>query len=279
MYPAIGHIQLQRLTPQHVQAFYASMADEGLSTKTVHLIHAVLHKALDHAIKWGLITRNVCDSVSLPRKVRYEIQPLTSEQCQKLLRVAQGHRLENLLTLAIATSMRRGELLALRWQDVDLERRALQVRHTVGWLPKRGFVENEPKTTRGIRQIDLPQFAADALQKQREYQDDLRQRAGNRWQDHDLVFSNKFGGYIEPKLLWRRFKALLVEAQLPDIRFHDLRHSAATLLLTMGVHPKVVQELLGHSQISMTLDIYSHVLPSMQRDAMSKMDSIFKQQS
>jgi integrase len=101
VYPAIGHIQLQKLTPQQVQAFYASMIDEGLSTKTVHLIHAVLHKSLDHAIKWGLITRNVCSSVSLPRKARYEIQPLTSEQCQKLLQVAQGHRFENLLTLAV----------------------------------------------------------------------------------------------------------------------------------------------------------------------------------
>lgn len=277
VYPAIGHIQLQKLTPQQVQVFYTSMINEGLSAKTVHLIHAVLHKALDHAIKWGIITHNVCNSVSLPRKARYEIQPLTSEQCQILLLVAQGHRFEGLLTLAIATGMRRGELLALRWQDVDLELRTLQVRRTVDWLPKLGFVETEPKTTKGIRQIVLPQFVVKALQKQRKYQGDLLAQSGDKWQHHDLVFSNRDGGYIEPKLLWKRFKALLVEAELPDIRFHDLRHSAATLLLTMGIHPKIVQELLGHSQISMTLDTYSHVLPSMQLDAMSKLDDIFKE--
>ena len=119
--------------------------------------------------------------------------------------------------------MRRGELLALRWQDVDVERQTLQVRRTVDWLPKFGFVETEPKTARGIRQIVLPEFVVDALQKQREYQDALRQKAGDAWQDQDLVFSNQNGGYVGPKLLWGRFKALLVEAELPNIRFHDVR--------------------------------------------------------
>jgi len=276
VYPAIGHIQLQKLTPQQLQAFYASMTDEGLSAKTVHLIHAVLHKALDHAIEWGMVTRNITNSVSLPRKTRYEIKPLTGEQCQKLLQVARGHQFEGLLT--VATGMRRGELLALRWQDVDLERKTLQVRRAVDQLPHRGYIENEPKTARGIRQIELPQFVIDALKKQRAYQSEQRQKAGEKWEDHNLVFTNAHGKYIPPKLLWKKYKALLAEAQLPNIRFHDLRHSAATLMLTMGVHPKVVQELLGHSQISMTLDIYSHVLPSMHRDAMSKLDDIFKQQ-
>ena len=279
VYPAIGHIPLQKLTPQQLQALYASVTEKGLSAKTVHVIHAILHKALDHAIKWGLIARNVCDSVSLPRKTRHQIQPLTGEQCQKLLQVAQGHKFEGLLTLAIATGMRRGELLALRWQDVDLERKTLQVRRTVDQLPHRGYVENDPKTVRGTRQIVLPEFVITALQKQQEYQKELQRKAGNKWQDHDLVFSNDYGEYVSPKYLWSKFKALLKEAKLPNIRFHDLRHSAATLLLTMGVHLKVVQELLGHSQISMTLDIYSHVLPSMQQEAMSKLDGIFKQES
>jgi len=152
------------------------------------------------------------------------------------------------------------------------------VRRAVDQLPHRGYIENEPKTARGIRQIELPQFVIDALKKQRAYQSEQRQKAGEKWEDHNLVFTNAHGKYIPPKLLWKKYKALLAEAQLPNIRFHDLRHSAATLMLTMGVHPKVVQELLGHSQISMTLDIYSHVLPSMHRDAMSKLDDIFKQQ-
>jgi integrase len=217
---------------------------------------------------------NPCDSVTLPRQVRYEIHPLTKEQAQRLLSIAKGHLLEGLLTMALATGMRKGELLSLRWEDVNMDNMSLQVRRTVAKY-KGGYVESEPKTAGSRRKIILPQFVIDALKQHRVYQLEARLKMGDAWVDSDLLFCNLNGDYYPFATLDQQFKALLKKAGLPPIRFHDLRHSAATLLLTMEVHPKVVQELLGHSQIRMTLDTYSHVLPSMQQEAMKKLESIF----
>jgi integrase len=273
--PALGHIPLQKLTPQNVQAFYTKKLKEGLSAKTVRNIHGLLHKALDNALRWGLIPRNVCDAVSLPRKTRYEVQPLTMEQAQQLLIAVRDHKLQGLLTLTVTTGMREGELLALRWQDIDFANQSLQVRRSMGYIPGKGYLEFEPKTAKGRRNILLPSFVCEALKQHRTRQLELRLKAGARWRDRDLVFPNIYGDFLDPAHLRQRFDKLLKDAGLPDVRFHDLRHSAATILLSMGIHPKIVQEILGHSQISMTMDIYSHVLPSMQQEAMSKLDDLF----
>jgi integrase len=146
--PALGHVQVQKLTPQHVQAFYTSKLKGELSAKTVRNIHGLLHKALDNAVRWGLVPRNVCDAVSLPRKTRHEIQPLTRAQAQQLLEAARGHALQGLLTLAITTGMRAGELLALRWQDIDFDGRSLHIRRSMSFIPGKGYVEFEPKTAK-----------------------------------------------------------------------------------------------------------------------------------
>jgi integrase len=275
--PALGHVQLQKLTPQHVQALYASKLKEGLSAKTVRNMHGLLHKALDNAVRWGIVPRNVCDAVSLPRKTRHEIQPLNRAQAQRLLEAARGHALQGLLTLAVTTGMREGELLALRWQDIDFDTQSLQNRRSMSFIPGKGYVEFEPKTEKGRRKIVLPSFVCEALKQHRLRQLERRLKVGARWQERDLVFCNIYGGFFDPAHLRQRFDKLLRDAGLPDVRFHDLRHSAATILLSMGVHPKVVQELLGHSQIDMTMDIYSHVLPSMQQEAMDKLDDLFGQ--
>ena len=273
--PALGHIPLQRLSPQHVQGFYASKLSEGLSLRRVRGLHSVLHSALDNAVKWNLVGRNVCDLVSPPVPKRHEIQPLTPEQAQHLLEAAREHKLETLLTLALATGMRRGELLGLRWQDIDFEAGCLHVRRSVGRIGKFGLIESEPKTQRSRRKIMLPAFVVAALKHHQQQQRAMRQEASSEWQDKDIVFCGKNGKYFDLTSLDYHFKRLLKSAGLPNIRFHDLRHSAATILLSMGVHPKVVQELLGHSNISMTLDIYSHVLPSIHQEAMSKLDDLF----
>src|SRR6266516_2923194 len=275
--PGLGHIQLQGLTPQQVQAFYARELEDGLSPRTlVSMVHVVLHKALDDAVRWNLVPRNVCDAVSLPRfSVESSIRSLTRDQAQKLLEVARGHRLEALLTVALVTGMRRGELLALRWRDIDLERRSLQVRRTVSLIRGHGYVETEPKTAKGRRKIVLPQPVVEVVKQHRTHQLEARSKVGDAWHDHDLVFCNIYGDYLHPDRMVERFQKLLKEAGLPHLRFHDLRHSAATILLSMGVHAKVVQELLGHSNISMTMYVYSHVLPSMQKDAMDKWDDLF----
>lgn len=277
--PAIGHIQLQKLTAQQVQAFYAQKLKEGLSVSMVRGMHALLHKAFDQAVRWKIVSVNVCGAVSAPTEIRHEMQILSKEQAQKLLESAKGHRLETLLTVALATGMRKGELLALRWEDVNLEEMSLQVKRTIVGQYNGEYRENEPKTVSGRRNILLPQFAIDALKQHRIRQLEARLQAGEAWVDRGLVFCNVDGDYLPLTTLYYSFQALLKKAELPSVRFHDLRHSAATILLSMGVPVKVIQELLGHSQISVTLNTYSHVLPSMQQEAMQKMNEVFKQQS
>jgi integrase len=274
--PALGHIHLRRLTSQEVRAFYASEMKVGLKPQTVRNFHMVLHLALRQAVQDGLITRNVCDMVDPPKPIRREMQTLNSEQAQRLLSAAKGHRLEMLLILAITTGMREGELLALRWSDIDMEKGVLSVRRTVKRIGKYGLVENEPKTARGKRQISLPVMVVEALKLYATKQQILQQKAGDKWKDLGLVICNRRGGVLHTTWMINTFKKLLAVAELPIIRFHDLRHSAATLFFAMGVHPKVVQEILGHSSIAITLDTYSHVLPSMHQDAMQKMDETFR---
>jgi len=274
--PALGHMQVQKLTPQQVQTLYTHKLKEGLSPGSVRNIHLVLSKALDNAVLWNLVSRNVCQLVTPPRKQKPEVRTLTREQAQKLLETARGHRIEAMLTVALAVGMRRGELFGLKWQDIDFEQRCLHVRRTASYFTGKGFVESEPKTAKSRRTIMLPQFVIDVLKRHREQQAEVRLQAGETWQEHDLVFSNRLGGYFAESRLYHAFHKLLKQAGLPHMRFHDLRHSAATILLTMGAHPKIVQELLGHSQVGMTLDIYSHVIPSMQRDMMDKLDDMFR---
>jgi integrase len=277
--PAIGNVQLNKLTLQKIQALYMLKLQEGYKPSTVHAIHEVIHRGLDQAIRWKYITENISEYASLPRVGKQENQTLTTEQAQKLLEAAKDHLLETLLTVALATGMRRGELLGLRWQDINFETMSLQVCRTVGFGKGRNYTVNEPKTASGRRRIILPQFAIDALKQHRIQQLERRLQVGSEWIDRDLVFSDSVGNYFPLSSLEYMFQVLLKKAELPHMRFHDLRHSAATILLTMGVHPKVVQELLGHSQISMTMDTYSHVLPSMQQEAMNKLDDAFRQRS
>jgi integrase len=276
--PGIGHHQLQKLSPQHLQSFYTKKLEEGLSTTTVISFHNVLHKALETAVRWNLLPRNICDLVSPPRRKRFEIQPLGIEQVQQLLAAARDHRLEALFILALASGLRRGELIGLKWQDINFLTGTLQVRRILtrvpSKLPGKGYVEAEPKTEKGRRSILLPPFVIEALKQHRVKQLASKLKAGSAWQDHDYVFCTSIGTHLNPtRDVLDQLKALLKKAGLPDIRFHDLRHSSATMLLGMGVHPKIVQEILGHSQISMTMDTYSHVLPTMQREAMSKMNA------
>ena len=274
--PALGSIKLQKLTPQHVVSLYRQKEKDGLKPKTINSIHGVLHVALDVAVEWSLVSYNVCDKVSSPRIVKPEINPLTMEQAHTLLEVVRGHRLEVLLTMALTTGMRRGELLALRWADIDLDTGAVQVKHTVDYIAKYGYVENEPKTKAGKRMIMLPSFVIDLLKQHRIQQLEMRLKVGAGWQDMNLVFTGLRGGYLNPRYMPKLFDKIIVQAGLPDIRFHDLRHSAATLLISMGISVKVVQEILGHSEISMTLGTYGHVLPVMHKEVTDKWDEKFK---
>ncbi len=271
--PAFGHLRLSDLTRQHVQSFYARKLGEGLSPRTIKVIHVLLSGALKEAVRDGLLAQNVCEYVTLPRVGVYEAHPFTQEECQRLIEATRGHWLWPFLLVAVTTGARRGELLALRWDDVDLVTGVVRIHRTVGRLTGLGYVENETKTVSGMRSVNLPRVAIDALCEQRKYVDCLSRSA--YWNDRGLVFPGRFGNYMDDSHLLKRFKVLLAQAGLPVVRLHDLRHSAATLLLAAGVNVKVVQELLGHSSISVTLGMYGHVLPNMQREVKDKMDDMF----
>ena len=273
--PSLGKVSLAKLTAQQVQRLYSVKLAEGLSRTTVHHLHAVLHRALSQAERLGLVARNVTALVDPPRLAEHELRVLDREQSRMLLAAAQGDRLEALYVLALSTGMRQGELLALRWSDISVDRRTLQVRATLQRTKADGYQLAAPKTKHSRRQITLTTLACEALRAHRTRQAAERLAAGSAWDGAlDLVFPNTIGRPLDGmNLLHYFFYPLLQRAGLTRIRFHDLRHTAATLLLGRGVNPKIVSEMLGHASIGITLDIYSHVLPDMQAQAAAEMDA------
>lgn len=257
--PALGRMKMKKLTPAHVQGMYRSMLDRGLSARTVQYAHAVLRRSLKQAVRWGMIPRNPCDDTDPPKIQREGIRPLDQEQTRRLLKAAEGERHEAFYILAVHTGMRPGELLALRWEDVDLEAASLRVSRT---LSEGKFTA--PKTAKSRRRIDLTAGSVRALRNHRKSQLEERMKLAGLWQDHELVFPSSVGTPLSHRNVVRSFKAVLHRASLPaTVRLYDLRHTCATLLLSRNIHPKYVQELLGHASIALTLDTYSHVLPSM----------------
>ena len=261
--PVLGSLKLKKLNSAHVQNFYRNRLDTGLSASTVRKIHDILRRGLAEAVDWHLTQRNVADVVKPPRPVPKEIVALSTDETRRLLDAAAEDRLEALYVLAVHTGMRQGEMLALRWQDVDIENAVLSVRRT---LTRRGgkVAFGEPKTKKSRRSIRLTPQAVDALRAHLERQLRDMEILGDHYQDQGLIFTTDTGAPINPSNLRQRsFTPLLKRVGLPHMRFHDLRHTCATLLLSRGVHPKFVQELLGHATIAITLDTYSHVMPSM----------------
>jgi integrase len=263
--PVIGRRKLSKLTPLDVQGLYRDRLDSGLSPSTVNKVHTVLHKALAQAVKWNLIPRNPTDAVKAPRPTPVEMHPLSAEEARRLLEAARDNELEALYVLAVHTGMRRGELLGLKWSDVDLENAKVSIRRTLTRTDNGKRVSlGEPKTRKSRRSVRLTPQAVEALRRHLARQMEDMERLGDLYRDEGLVFTSKAGTPINPSNLRQRSLApLLKKAGLPHIRFHDLRHTCATLLLSKGVHPKFVQELLGHATIAITLDTYSHVLPGM----------------
>lgn len=271
--PALGHVTLQKLTPQQIQHFLNTKLEVGKSTRTVQYLLVLLRRSLGLAVKWGMVQRNVALLVDPPRVQHKEIQPFTPTQAKQFLEAVQGHKLEALFTVALALGLRRGEALGLRWEDVDLEGGTLTVRAS---LQRAGgkLQLMEVKTERSHRVVKLPKFALLSLKAHKVRQIEDRLVAGARWQTTGMVFSTGIGTPYDPRRLNEDFEKALKLAGLPHIRFHDLRHSAATLLMAQGVPIKMVSELLGHSTTRMTLDVYSHVLDPMRQEAADRMDDL-----
>jgi integrase len=271
--PALGRLKLKNLNALHLQGLYRDRLDSGLAGSTVQKIHHIVHKALAQAVRWSLIPRNPAESVKAPTPTPKEMHPLSAPEALRLLDAAQGDKLEALYVLAVHTGMRRGELLGLKGSDVDLDSATIRVRRTLTRTDNgRRLALGEPKTKKSRRTVRLTQRAVEALRSHRARQAEEKLRVGSLYQDQGLMFAGEGGGLINPSNLRQRsFIPLLNRAGLPKITFHDLRHTCASLLFQRNVHPKFVQELLGHASVAITLDTYSHMLPGMGGEAADAM--------
>lgn len=258
MIPAIGHLRLSALAPADVQRTLDRMLASGLDADTVIRARAVLRKALHDAMRDELVTRNVASLTLPPRPTPHRVEAVTAEQAHAVLAAVKGTPAEGIVTLAMFTGLRRGEVLALQWPMVDLERRILTVRHTLQRVGGE-WVLAPPKSTTSERRVPMPPQAVAALECERERQDAARRAAGDRWIETGLVFTTRSGRPRAGSSAVRAFNGAMRVAGLPTMRFHDLRHAYATLLISTGVHPRVLMELMGHSTITVTMNIYGHV--------------------
>jgi len=277
--PALGSIPLTALRPQHIQDYYARALDAGrrdgkggLSARTVHHHHGVLYEALKHAVKHGILIRNVAEAVDPPRPDYREMATVGAEALNTLLEAARATPYYVLFYTAAYTGLRRSELLALRWHHVDLDLATLSVVETLHHLHSGEYVIRQPKSKRSRRLVSLSPSLAILLREHKAEQEDIRRQLGAPLQDNDLVFSHPDGSPIEPNSVTKAFRKLARSVGLYGLRFHDLRHAHATLMLQQGIHPKIVSERLGHSSIAITLDTYSHVLPGLQEAAAKRFE-------
>jgi len=219
--PFLGRLKLGQVSAAHIQAMYGRLIDGGLSANTVRRVHAALHRALEQAVRWGLVARNVASLVEPPRTIRRQMKPLSAAEARAFVVAVSGHRLEALFVVAVTAGLRQGELLALRWSDVDLEQGWLRV---VGSLARRrgaGVSVTDPKSARSRRGVELTAIAVDALRRHRQARAAERLQAGPLWKDRDLVFCNRMGGYLMASHVSAGFRVVLGEAALPRVRFHD----------------------------------------------------------
>ncbi len=278
--PAIGHIPLQKLQAADLQRLYNQKLKEEKSSATVHKIAQVINAALRQALKEQLVYRNVNDATELPPLKYKEIQPLTADQVQKFLEAAEQDRLYAAYLLELGTGLRRGELLALRWQDLDLENGRIFVNQTVARVrdengPRKTKLEyNPPKTEKSKASVPIPENIVWELVKHQIRQQEEKDFFGKEYRDNGLVFCNENGGQLDPRAFTRRYERLLKKAGIPKTSFHNLRHTFATLLLEAGEEMKTVQELLRHARLNITADIYTTVTEKLKKKASAKINKI-----
>jgi integrase len=277
--PRLGRVVLSRLKPQQVQQTEAGMLAEGLSPKYVRNVHGVLHRALDRAVQWHTLAVNPSDGVDLPHRAPREMNALDVDQARAVLEEAvRDEELGALWVLMLTTGMRQGEILALRWRDVDLDAGRLSVMANSVRLSKRtrgllGLtsaepVRGDPKTARSRRVIEMPELAVEALRRRRQGTKVIALNG--------LVFTRPDGRSLAVPTVYSSWHRLLERAGVPKVRPHDARHTCATLMLGQGVHPKLVSEMLGHATVAITLDLYSHATATMHREAARTLDALLR---
>lgn len=275
--PIIGGIALQSLTSRHIQGMYTLLLEKGLSARTVKHCHTVLRTSLSYAVKWDALVHNPADATTPPRPSRREMKIWDTETIHEFLEVAKTNRFYYLFHLAVLTGMRRAELAGLKWDSVNLPDGKISVTRTLQRIKGKGLMEGQPKTPKSRRLIALSPNAVKLMHELQGKQLENRLQAGPLWQSSGYVFTQLNGKAIDPDWTSKDFAKIVSRANFPHMTLHGLRHAHATLLLTAGVHPKVVQERLGHSGVSVTLDIYSHVVQGMQEAAALALDERFAQ--
>lgn len=282
---------IKDLRPENLQKLYNEKSSSGradggkggLSPKTVRNIHNIIHDALSQAVKNELIIRNVSEVTSLPRRPKKEMRVLTVEEQQKFMKIIESDTWSAAFFLDLASGLRLGELLALRWKDVDLKEGIVKVRQSLNRLKnfdtkdggKTQIVFQEPKTAKGTRNIPIPESIVEKLKIHQANQEKEKEKHGTSYNKNNLVFCSSVGTHIEPRSFIRKLHRLVKKAGIEHTNVHSMRHTFASHSLELGIHPKIVQEMLGHANISMTLDTYSHVMPEMKKDAATKLNSLF----
>ncbi|WPS86510.1 tyrosine-type recombinase/integrase [Brevibacillus halotolerans] len=279
--PEIGSLKIKDLTPRHLQKLYSKKLKAGLASSYIRNMHAVISKSLKTATEWGLVRENIASLTTPPRIEKRQVQTWSLEQANHFLDTIKFRKTGNrkfhiVYVLAIYCGMRKGEILGLRWQDCDLEQGYIRIQQTIVKADGR-LTFQAPKTRNSVRTIDVPEFAIQSLKTHQLMQKEKRLSLGSAYNDHDLVVANWNGTPVLPSDLNKDFKVACQFAKVPAIRFHDLRHTHATLLLQLGENPKVVSERLGHADVNITLNTYAHVLPTMQKSLAKNFDNAMKQ--
>jgi len=274
--PVLGRMRLQAITPSHIRQLYLRMQSEGKGARTIQLVHVTLHCAFAQAIKEGLIGHNPLEAVERPKVETKRYSIFTEEQARYFITAAKGHPYEALFFLALTTGMRKGEILGLMWTDVDWEKSILRIERQLQPVSYEGGALVPTKTKSGRRHIMVGKGALALLNAHHERQETQKALAGNRWQEHGMIFTTSIGTYIDQTKVSRAFKRILREAGLPDIRFHDLRHTSISILLDNGTPVNTVQSRAGHSKASVTTDIYGHAMARSQEAAARMIEEIVK---
>ncbi len=274
--PALGRMRLQAILPVHIRQLYLRMQSEGKGARTIQLVHVTLRCAFAQAVKEGLIGHNPLEAVERPKVETKRYGIFTEEQARTFITAAKGHPNETLFFLALTTGMRKGEILGLMWTDVDWEKSILRVDRQLQPVSYEGGALVPTKTKSGRRHIMVGKVAIALLKEHRERQEMQKAVAGNRWKEHGMIFTTSIGTYIDQTKVSRAFKQILQQAGLPDIRFHDLRHTSISILLDNGTPVNTVQSRAGHSKASVTTDIYGHAMARSQEAAARMIEEIVK---
>ena len=270
----LGKLRLQDVHPSHIKQLYALKRDEGRGDRTVQLIHTILHNIFKQAVREGILGRNPVDAVERPKVEQSEMQTLKEEQSREFLIAASGSSFEAIYYLALTTGMREGELLGLKWSDLDRNKSILFVQRQLQHIPGQGYTLVPPKTKSGRREIKLGRGTLLELEAHEERQKAQKAVIGDAWQDNDLIFPNSHGKPLDNKRLRSEFKRILKTAGLPNIRFHDLRHTSLSTLMDNGTPVNTVQRRAGHAMASTTVNIYGHATARSQDDAAEKIEEL-----